>query len=189
MGLLDALFGRKKLKGATLDRMFALPAARLTLEVECGLTPGGAAAVVFKPMSTSEFARAESDTQQLLDAAAAEAGSRLERRTDDYGYVWVVVRDDDFEDLVTSTHVVSSELSAYGFGEQLLAAAFRFDSDGKPVYLIYGYKRAAFWPFVPSGDGKARDNAMELRLKGELEGTLPMEQDLSRWLALFDAPL
>ena len=59
-------------------------------------------------------------------------GRSLERRTDDYGYVWVVVRDEDFEDLVTSTHVVSSELSAYGFGEQLLAAAFRFDSDGRP---------------------------------------------------------
>ena len=139
-------------------------------------------------MSTSEFARAQSETEQLLDAAAAEAGSKLERRTDDYGFVWVIVRDPDFEDLVTSTHVVSSELKAHGFGEQLLAAAFRFDREETPVYLIYGYKRAAFWPFVPTGNGQERDNALELRLKAELEEVLPMEQDLSRWLALFDAP-
>lgn len=189
MGLLDALFGKKKLKSATLDRLFALPAARVTIEVECGLAPAGAAAVVFKPMSTSEFARAESEMEQLLDVAAAEAGSKLERRRDDYGYVWVIVRDPDFEDLVTSTHVVSSELQAHGFGEQLLAAAFRFDLEGRPVYLIYGYKRAAFWPFAPTGDGRERDNALELRLKAELERELPIEQDLSRWLALFDAPL
>jgi len=188
VGLLDALFGKKKLKSASLDRLFALPTARVTLEVECGLVPAGAAAVVFKPMSTSEFARAESETEQLLDAAAAESGSKLERRTDGYGYVWVIVHDPDFEDLVTSTHVVSSELQAHGFGEQLLAAAFRFDRDERPVYLIYGYKRAAFWPFVPTGEGQERDNALELRVKGELDGVLPMEQDLSRWLALFDAP-
>jgi hypothetical protein len=28
-----------------------------------------------------------------------------------------------------------------------------------------------------------------LRLKSELEGELPIEPDLTRWLALFDAPL
>jgi hypothetical protein len=57
------------------------------------------------------------------------------------------------------------------------------------VQLIYGFKRGAFWPFVPTGEGQRRDNAYELRLKNELERELPIEQDLSRWLGLFDAPL
>jgi hypothetical protein len=89
---------------------------------------------------------------------------------------------------VTSTHVVSSS-SRVRLRRAAAGRRVPLRLGWNPVYLIYGYKRAAFWPFVPSGDGKARDNAMELRLKGELEGTLPMEQDLSRWLALFDAPL
>jgi hypothetical protein len=57
------------------------------------------------------------------------------------------------------------------------------------VYWIYGFKRGAFWPFVPNPDGKTRDNARELELKAKLEGELPVEQDLTRWLALFDAPV
>jgi hypothetical protein len=72
-----------------------------------------------------------------------------------------------------------------------LAAAFKFEpkfGDGKPVYWIYGYKQGAFWPFVPKGE-KERDNAEELELKAKLENELPIEQDLSRWFGLFDAPL
>ena len=62
-------------------------------------------------------------------------------------------------------------------------------SSGKAtIYWIYGFKRGAFWPFVPKGD-KERDNAEELELKAKLEKELPIEEDLSRWLALFNAPL
>ena len=43
--------------------------------------------------------------------------------------------------------------------------------------------------FVPTGEGQERDNAEELRLRNELQGELPIEEDLSRWLGLFDAPL
>ena len=57
------------------------------------------------------------------------------------------------------------------------------------MYWIYGFKRGAFWPFVPAGDGKNRENATELELKAKLERELPIEQDLTRWLALFDAPI
>jgi len=41
---------------------------------------------------------------------------------------------------------------------------------------------------VPLGDQK-RDNATELELKAKLEKELPVEQDLTRWFALFDAPV
>ncbi|HEX2045380.1 MAG TPA: hypothetical protein VHF23_07125 [Gaiellaceae bacterium] len=189
MGLTDILFGRKRLKGAKLDKLFALSTAQITLESELGLRPAGAAGVVFKPLSAGEFARAERDIDELLGVAAQSAGSTVRRRSDTYGFQWIVVRDSDFEDLVTSVHLVSSELNARGFGEQLLAALFAFDGGGRPVHLIYGYKRGAFWPFVPTGVEQERDNAEEIRLKNELEGELPIEPDLTRWLGLFDAPL
>ncbi len=93
------------------------------------------------------------------------------------------------EDLVATVHLVGSELKARGFGAQLLAAVFRFAGGKHPVYFVYGYKRGAFWPFVPTGEDKQRDNAEELELKAKLEGEVPIEPDLSRWLALFDAPV
>jgi hypothetical protein len=189
VGLLDTFFGKKKLKAANLERLFALSTARVTLEVESGLKPAGSAAVVFKPLSASEYVRAENEMQELLEVAARDSGSEIRRTSDKYGYEWLVIRDADFEDLVTTTHLVSSEMKAHGFDEQLLAAAFRFEGGEHPVFLIYGYKRAAFWPFIPTGKDQERDNAAELRLKNEVEKELPIEPDLTRWLGLFDAPL
>jgi hypothetical protein len=190
VGFLDAILGgRKKLKHANLDRLFALSTARVTLEVELGLKPSGAAALVYKPLSAGEFGLAADEMKELLHVAAREAGSEIERRSDDYGFEWLVIRDPDFEDLVTAIHLISSELQAKGFGEQLLASAFRFDGGEHPVYLIYGYKRGSFWPFVPLEDGQKRDNPFELRLKNELGGELPIEPDLTRWMGLFGAPL
>jgi len=191
VGLGDVLFGRKKLKGAKLDRLFALSTAQVTLETELGLRSAGAAGVVFKSLSAGEFMRAEQEIDELLGVVAQTSGSEVRRRQDSLGYQWLVVRDRDFEDLVTGVHLVASELVAHGFGEQLLAALFAFERrDGdRLTYLIYGFKRGAFWPFVPTGEGQERDNAEELRLRNELQGELPIEEDLSRWLGLFDAPL
>ncbi len=191
MGLGNVLFGRKKLKSPAQERLFALSTARVTLDAELGLKPAGAGGVVFKPLSAGEFVRAENDLQQVLDAVAGEYGSRLERKSDEFGYEWIVVRDDALEDQVTTVHAIAQGLEESGFGEQLLAAAFKFEpkfGDGKPVYWIYGYKRGAFWPFVPKGE-KDRDNAEELELKAKLENELPIEQDLSRWFGLFNSPL
>jgi hypothetical protein len=188
LGLADVLFGRKKLKPAAGERLFALTTAAVTLDTDLGLKTAGAGGVVFKSLSAGEFVRAENELQELLDAVASESGSRLERKSDEYGFEWIVVRDSELEDQVTTVHAVAQGLQERGFGEQLLAAAFRFDGAKEHVYWIYGFKRSAFWPFVPKGE-KERDNAEELELKAKLEGELPIEQDLSRWFALFDAPL
>lgn len=188
MGLRDVLFGRKRLKEAAPDRLFALSTARVTLQVELGLRSAGAAAVCFKPLSAGEFVRAENELQALLDVAARDSASKVSREDDRFGYEWVVVRDDELEDLVTTVHLVSSELIARGFGEQLLASIFRFDGEAHPVYWIYAYKRGAFYPFVPTGE-QERDNARELELKAKLEGELPIEEDISRWFGLYGSPV
>src|SRR5919204_2743987 len=186
MGLTDVLFGRKRLKGAARDRLFALSTARVTLEME-GVKPAGSGAVVFKPLSAAEFVRAENELQELLDKVAQDSGSRVERRSDEFGFEWLVVRDADFEELVATVHLIGSELQSRGFGDRLLAAVFRFDGQEHPVYWVYGYKRGAFWPFVPTGKNQERDNALELELKSKLEHELPIEQDLTRWFGLFDS--
>ena len=207
MGLGDILFGRKKLKGPARDRLFALTTSAVTLDVECGLQPAGAGAVVFKPLSAGDFARVEQDVEQLLHGVAADAGSTIERKSDTYGFEWVIVRDPDLDAVVAAVdHVVGvahergvprgsldSHRSLAGlplvYEVNQRRTAFRFDGEGShPVYWIYGFKTGTFWPFVPTGE-QQRDNARELELKAKLEKELPVEQDLSKWFALFDAPI
>ena len=188
MGLTNILFGRKKLKAPEKERLFALATAGVTLSAELGLR-AASAGVCFKALSASEFVRAENELQELLAKVTEENGTKLERKSDSFGFEWIVLRDSDLEDLVTGAHAIGDELIARGFGAQLLAAVFRFDGGERPVYWIYGHKRGAFWPFVPTGVDQERDNAKELELKAKLEQELPIEEDLSRWLALFDAPI
>ncbi len=189
MGLGNVLFGRKKLKGPARDRLFALTTAAVSLDVSCGLKPAGVGAIVFKPMSSGEFTQVESDVEQLLQGVASSSGSKLDRKQDTFGFEWVIVRDPELEDQVTAVYAVAQEFNERGFGSQLLAAAFRFEGGEHPVYWIYGFKSGTFLPFVPTGEKQERDNARELELKAKLEQELPVEQDLTKWLALFDAPI
>ena len=189
MGLRDVLLGKKKLAGPARERLFALTTAAVTMDTELRLRTAGAAGVCFKPLSAGDFVRAENDLQELLDRVAVDSGSKLERREDSFGYTWIVVRDKELEDQVTTIHAVSSGLEEAGFGAQLLAAVFKFEGGREPVFWVYSFKRGTFWPFVPTGEGQERNNAEELELKAKLEPELPIEQDLSRWFAVFDAPL
>ena len=187
MRLRDILSGRKKLQ-AEDDRLFALTTAAVTLQVELGLKCARRGGDHVQAAVLGRARGAFDDVDKLLDAVARQSARRSSASRDDYGYDWIVVHDPQLEDLVGTARTLAAELTAQGFGEQLLAAIFKFDGGANPVYWIYGFKRGAFWPFVPSGKD-TRDNATELELKAKLEHELPIEPDLTRWLALFDAPL
>ena len=161
----------------------------MTLQTECSLTPAGDSALIFKPLSAGEFTSTESDAEELLRGIAKGQGSEIDRKTDSFGFEWVLVRDPQLDDQVAGVHALASELEEHGFGGQLLAAAFKFAGGAHPVYWIYGFKTGTWWPFVPTGEKQERDNAQELELKAKLEKELPVEPDLSKWLALFDAPI
>jgi PspA associated protein B len=189
VGILDILFGRSKPVKAQTEKLFAISTAAVTLETRWGLTPAGAGAVVFRPLTSSYFTETERELDDLLALSAREQGSTVQREKDEFGYQWIIVRDPDFEDLVTAIHMVTLTLGERGFRDQLLAAVFRFDgAPGGPVYWIYNYKRGAFYPFVPRGNHQ-RDNTEELRLSAVMDRELPMEKSPEQWYALWGVPI
>ena len=191
MGFLDALFGGgKKLKGPAPDRIFAMVTAQITLETSLGLKHKNQAGIVFQPLATGDFQQIVRDTEELLRSAAEDTGTQVETREDSYGYRWVRLNDPDFDDLVQAINVVSTELTAGGYGDRLLASVFAFkDERGKDVYFIYNFKRGKYYPFVPAPGDQARDSEREFQLKAQLENELPMEPELERWFPLWDVPL
>ena len=75
--------------------------------------------------------------------------------TDSYRYRWIVLTDPQLDDLVALIHLAAQELQSHGYGPQLLAAVFRFTTPDRPAaYLIYNYKRGAFYPFAPPGPAR-----------------------------------
>lgn len=188
MGFLDALLGRTKVKQPARDRLFAMTTAVVTFETSLGMKHRDHAGIVFQPLATADFQQIVKDTDDLLHSAAADTGTAVESRDDEFGYHWIILRDSEFEDLVVSLNVVSSNLEGGGYGDRLLCAVFAFEENGKPIYFIYNFKRGAYYPFVPTGE-KSRDTEHELRLKAQVGQELPIEQELERWFPLWEIPL
>jgi hypothetical protein len=183
----DSLLGRSKPKAANLDALFAVPQAALTLEAGGGFKPTGVGAVCYRQSEGGAFSSMQSDIQELLDA---DGGPAVERTTDSFGFTWLVCRHEAFDisGLVNELHAVNSTLEAQGFGPALLCSYVGFAGpDGKPLGLVYLYKRGTFYPFAPAGHER-RDNALELQVRGLVGDDVPVEKDLNRWLAIWGAP-
>jgi hypothetical protein len=192
VGFLDSIFGgARKLKAPAPDRLFAMTTAHVALETELGLRHREVAGIVFQPLSTADFSGIVRESEELLRGAAEDTGSSVESADDAHGYRWIKVHDPDFEDLVVSLNLISSQLQAGGYGDRLLACVFAFteEAGGRPVYFIYNFKRGSFYPFVPGGGPERRDTEAELRLKAQVGAELPIEPELERWFPLWDVPL
>ena len=190
MGFLDTLLGKRKISGPAPDRLFALTTAYVDLETAQGVKHRSAAGIVFQNIATADFAQILSETQELLQGTSSETGSTIETKDDEYGYKWVIVRDDDMEDLVVSLNAVADNLSVGGYADRILAAVFAFeDQAGNPIYLIYNYKRGKWYPFVPAPGDQQRNTERELQLQAQIGAGLPMEPELARWFPLWGIPI
>jgi hypothetical protein len=186
VGFWDSVRGRTTPKAANLDSLFLVPSAAITLQTAAGLEPTGLGAVCYRGAEGSAFSQTQQDVVDLLDSD--DDGADVERSVDRFGFTWLVTRQDDMSLLCTDLHAVNTSLEAQGFGGGLLCSIVPFaGADGRKVGLVYLYKQGTFYPFAPL-DGERRDNLLELQVRDHLAAELPMEPDLRRWMAVWDAP-
>ncbi len=190
MGLRDTLFGRTSQAQPKLDNLFALSTGALTLESELDLVTSGQAGLCFKAGSGEVTLSTDAEIEQLLNFD--ETNNSVTITTDDLGFKWLVVKDPDLENLVTRIHSANTSMVENGLGPRLLCAVFGFVPKSPPgegsVRMVYLLKQGTFYPFAPTSKNQ-RDNELELRVRSFLEKDIPMEKDLSRWMALWDLPV
>jgi|Deesub1362A_J573_1020465.scaffolds.fasta_scaffold00198_57 hypothetical protein len=185
MGLFDTIFGRRVRTGSdweTNERILDISSASTMLESH-GMRPIESAGICFKPMSDSDFERVISDVNESM---SGERG-RHKYTTDEYGYHWIVVYDDEFDGLVELVHSTVKILTKNGFGERLLCAVFGFIENENRIYWVYSYKRGSFYPFVPLD--KKRDMEKEVKLASLLKEEMNIEKDASCWYPIWNPPL
>lgn len=185
MGLWDTITGRTKPKAPKMDALFALPAAAITLQTSANFTMTGRGAICFRAAEGPAFAQTLSEVIALLDN---DEDPDVEQTTDQYGFTWVLARQEDMGALVTDLHAVTTSLEVQGFAHAVLCALVSFtDPSGRSLALVYLYKQGTFYPFAPTGP-QVRDNVLELQMRELLKTDLTIEPDLSRWMALWGAP-
>ena len=195
MGLFDVLTGRHKLAKPAPDRLFAISTAYVTMQTSLSITSRGGAAIVFQSLATADFRGIVRDMEEVVRSTAGDSGTTVETTEDSYGFSWLVLKGESFDDLVVGINAVATAIDDGGNGERLLCAVFAFADEnarppvgGREIYLIYNFKRGAFYPFVPAGD-QHRDTERELVLRAQLGSELPIESELSRWFALWGIPI
>lgn len=185
MGFWDALTGRSKPVAPKMDGLFALPAAAITLQVSANFTMTGRGAICFRAAEGPAFAEILSETVALLDN---DDDPDVEISNDEYGFTWLLARQEDMGALVTDLHAVTSSLETQGFSHTVLCTLVSFaDPSGRSLALVYLYKQGTFYPFAPAGPHR-RDNILEIQVRDLLKNDLPIEKDVSKWMALWGAP-
>jgi hypothetical protein len=190
VGLRDSLFGRTKQVAPKLDGLFALPSAALTLQSELDLVTSGNAGLCFKAGSGETTITTDDEIIALLNFD--DKTGTVKVTTDDLGFKWLVVTDPELDGLVTRIHGANTTMVEHGLGPRLLCAVFGFVPKTPPgdgaVRMVYLLKQGTFYPFAPTGP-EQRDNELELRVRSFLGDDLPIEKDLSRWMALWNLPV
>jgi len=197
MRIFDTILGRTKPASANLDALFGLPGAVITLQAGRGLVPTGEAGICYKPAAGQPFVRTTDEFEQLLGLSAGDASATTVRQeSDSYGYEWLVLSTADFDTLVNQVHLVNTTLKEQGYESMLLCSVFGFRPEAAPpaspatTYLVYLYKRGAFYPFVPlAGRAEQRDPETEMTLQMVLADDLVIEKDKERWMALWGLPV
>jgi hypothetical protein len=195
VGLRDILTGRHAVKGPAADHLFAITTAYVDLEAEHQITPTGTAAIVFQALATSEFEATLRDMEEVVKATCSDSGMSVSTEDDEYGYRWMILRNNvdtpSVEDLAVGINAVSGSIETAGHGERLLCAVFAFeDAQKRRIYFIYNYKRGYWYPFVPDPDNaKQRLTERELQLKAQVGSELPLEPEIERWFPLWGIPI
>lgn len=181
MGLLEAVrdtLGWGAERAATRDgdpdALFALSTGHVTMAAELDHTPVGEAGLCLGAVDSTDFEAAMRDVRDVLAVGEAETGTTARTREDAHGYVWVVLADDDIEDLLTAVHFAADTLADRGYGNRLLAAVFGFERADRRAYWVYSFRRGTWYPFAPRGD-HGRDERLEFALEAVLDGELPVE--------------
>jgi hypothetical protein len=191
MGIFDSLksiLGTRAESDATRradpDDLFGMSTAYITMEADLGYTSVGEAALCFSSVDSTDFADTVENVEAILEVGAEETGTAFETYEDSHGYHWVILEDDDPEDLVTSVHFAADEFIEQGYGSRLLAAVFGFERGDTRAYWIYSFRRGAYYPFAPNR-GRERDSRVEFKLESVFDGELGLESDKEFWYPLW----
>ncbi|APX97871.1 PspA-associated protein PspAB [Natronorubrum daqingense] len=191
MGLLDGLRAVLGLRAesdarrdADPDDLFGMSTAYITMQTDLRYDSADVGALCFSGVDSGSFHDAVDEVEAILEAGREETGTDFSVTSDDHGYHWVVLEDDDPEDLITSMHFAADTFIEHGYGSRLLAAVFAYTHRDGPAYWIYSFRRGRYYPFAPRS-GRERDSSAEFKLEATLDGELEIEREKEYWYPLW----
>ncbi len=182
-------------KEPKVDGIFSLTSAYITLETKLELTSTSRCGICIKNVSGKFFSDTVKEAQEFLKIGRSEFQTEHTLANDQLGYLWILIEGKSIEDTLVALNGVADTIEGRGFRDHMLAAVFEFrkytdDRTGYrgSQYLIYNYKRANFYPFVPLRNKEKRFHDLELKIMSVISKEVPWENDMSMWYPMWDMP-
>ena len=121
------------------------------------ITTKGVAAIVFQPLATADFESIVAEMEELLASTGEDTGTTITTSDDEHGYRWMILRDDDLEDLVVGINAVSDALDGRRLRRPRPRRRLRVQGLQGPARLLHLQLQARL--LVPVRPGRARTRA------------------------------
>ena len=188
MRWLDAVTGRRRQAANDLDALFLVPSAAITLETAAGYAPTGVGSVCYRSAAGAAFDRTQDEITRLLDDDPEAPDVTVSPRRLRLHLAGRAGRPGRHGRPLHRP--ARGQHAARGAGLRVRPAVL--DGDRSPATAARSgwstsTSRAPSTPSRPPARTSAT-TCTEIAVRDQLAAELPMERDMQRWLALWNAP-
>ena len=114
---------------------------------------------MFQPLPTGDFQQIVADVEETVRGTGQETGTKVETHDDEFSYRWMVLRDDELEDLAVGINAVSDALAINGYKDRVLCAVFALQGLDRQAAVLHLQLQARL--LVPVRAGPRRQAALD----------------------------
>ncbi|MBM32145.1 MAG: hypothetical protein CL764_04710 [Chloroflexi bacterium] len=153
--------------------------------------------VLLSPSDHVFFQDLTANVDKIVKDGRPESKTVTRISKDDQGTYWVLIRDEDFTELISTTYTVINAVSNIVKSDNIIGSVFKLDLTQSKVidvygkvescYLIFNSDVLGYYPFVPSGE--ERLSSLELDMHDILRSNgLDMLSDFNKWYGISSIP-
>ena len=153
--------------------------------------------VLLSPSKHSFFDDLKKNINSIISEGRASSKTRFNTVKDKFGYVWVLIEDDDFEELISTTYTIVNAVSQIVKSDTVIGSILKLDLDNSNLldvyqqvescYLIFNSDLLGYYPFVPLNEDRL--SSLELDIQDILKlSDLEAISDINKWYGVSDIP-
>ena len=153
--------------------------------------------VLLSPNNNSFFNDLGSNLNDVIKEGRSDFKTDLKIFNDDLSTIWVLIKDEDFSELISATYTVINAVSNIVTPDNILGSVFKLNitesylldvyNKVENCYLIFNSSDFGYYPYIPFK--QERLSSLELELNDLLNSlNLDMLSDFNKWYGISSIP-
>ena len=153
--------------------------------------------VLLSPSEHSFFDHLGTNIDNIITDGISSSKTRFDIVKDNFGTVWILINDEDFEELISTTYTIVNAVSRVVNPDNVIGSVLKLDLQNSNLldvykqveggYLIFNSDLLGYYPFVPLKE--ERISSLELDLQDILKSSgLETISDMNNWYGISGIP-